>query len=907
MVKGVIARLRSLWRGMRRNVDADMHAEFAHHMELRAAALMKAGLPSDEAMRRARVEFGGTYHYREVGREARGLRWFDAFRISWLDVRLGARMLVRYPVLTTIGSISIGVAIAAGAGILGVLTMIRDPNLPLDEGDRVIGIQVWEGSGPERRILHDFLRWRSEMRTVQDLGAFRPLARNLSSIDGQLEPVRGVAMSAAGFRVARVPPMIGRYFTEDDERSDAAAVVVLGYDLWTRRFGADSGVVGKTVLFNASPHTVIGVMPPGFTFPVNYALWVPIRVDPLAFELYEGPSIFVFGRLAPGATVDEAQAELATLGVLEPEPVQDVHGRFRPSLLPFAQSWMELDEPDMQLGMRSFELGVTLLLIVIAVNVAILVYARTATRQGEIAIRSALGASRARVVTQLFGEALVLAAVGAAIGLTILVWVASQVERLVMQIGVGGLPFWQSASISGATLAYLVALAVLAAGIIGVVPGLQLTGRRVQASLKRLTGGGASVRMGRTWTALIVAEVAITVTIMPVTTYFAVEAVKATLNGPGFAAHRYLSTTLWVDRDAFEAVTLDEERAYAAQFAARRDELIRRLRALPEVDAVTFANRIPGDEVDYRIEVDSVAGMDTARGPEGWPPTMHVARLGDVAPGWFETFGVPLIAGRTFGPADVDSTSRAAVVNRTFVATVLRGRNPIGRRVRQARWENGQVTVNGPWYEIVGVVDDFPAYVDFENQRAGWYRVAGVEPSNAAVLAIRTRLTEPAALAPTLREIAANVHPSLHLRDVQPLDASIRASHLPVTLLATVMVSVTLSVLILSAAAVYALMSVAVTQRRREIAIRIALGAERRRVLASVFRRAAAQIGGGVAIGVIFAASFNRFTNGEMLGGSGIVIIPAIAVFMGAVGVLSALGPARRGLSIQPSAVLKED
>jgi predicted permease len=766
---------------------------------------------------------------------------------------------------------------------------------------------VWEGYGPERRILHDFVRWRAEIRTVRDLGAFRPLGRNLASPDGQFEPVRGVAMSAAGFRIARVAPMIGRYLTEDDERHDAPAVAVLGHDLWVRRFGADTTVVGKAVLFSGKSHTVVGVMPPGFAFPVNYALWVPIRADPLAFKPYEGPSLFVFGRLAPGAKLEEARAELATVGVLQPEPVPNVHGRLRPTLMPFAQSWMELDGPDMELAYRSFQIGVTLLLIVICVNVAILVYARTATRQGEIAVRSALGASRARVVTQLFGEALVLAGVGAAVGLAILAVISSQVEGLLMQVGLDGLPFWQSARISGATLTYLVALALLAAGIIGVVPGLQLTGRRVHASLKRLSGGGASIRMGKTWSALIIAEVALTVTIMPVATYFAAESVKATLKGAGFAADKFLSATVWMDRDVFAPVTLDEERAFAAQFAARRDELIRRLRELPDVDAVTYASRIPGAEVDYRIEVDSVAGMDTVRGRNGWPPTMNVARMGEVAPGWFETFGVPLIAGRTFGPSDVDSASTAVVVNRTFVETVLQGRNALGRRVRQARWENGQVTVHGPWFDIVGVVADFPAYIDFESAYAAWYRVAGTSPSNSATVAIRTRAPEPSAFAVRLRETAASVHPSLHLREVQPLDEVIRASHLPIKLLATALVAVTLSVLILSAAAVYALMSVVVTQRRREIAIRIALGAERHRVLSSIFSRAAAQVGGGVAIGVILAASFNKLTDGELLGGIGIVIIPAIAVFMIVVGVLSALGPARRGLSIQPSAVLKED
>jgi putative ABC transport system permease protein len=267
---------------------------------------------------------------------------------------------------------------------------------------------------------------------------------------------------------------------------------------------------------------------------------------------------------------------------------------------------------------------------------------------------------------------------------------------------------------------------------------------------------------------------------------------------------------------------------------------------------------------------------------------------------------VPLIAGRTFGPSDADSAARAVIVNQSFVDTVLQGRSAIGRRIRHVGAQRG-AEQRGPWLNIVGVVSDFPAFIDGEPHQAAWYEVARSESSQSVALAIRIRGADPRALSATLRTIAATVNPSLQLRDIQPLDERIRSSNVPLKIAGAGLALVALSVLLLSAAAVSALMSVAVTQRRREIAIRIALGADRRRLLTSIFAQAATQVGSGVAIGLLFAAASNGFAGGELLGGDGRGILLGVAAFMSGVGVLSALGPARRGLSIQPSAALKED
>lgn len=918
MIAGLIARMRSLWAGITRgrSVDEEMQEEFRLHMELRAADLVRSGVPAEDATRRARVEFGGTHNYKEVGREARGLRGFDALHFSWLDVKLGARMLARYPGLTLVGGAAMGVAIAIGAGVLGVVALLKDPRIPLDEGDRIVGIQVWtvRSHNAERRILHDFTIWRDKLRTVEDLGLFRSNVRNLVSPDGRAEPAYGAAISASGFRVARVPPLLGRYLVEDDEREKAAPVVVLGFDLWRARFGADSTVVGTQIQLGGVAHTVIGVMPEGFRFPVNFQLWVPLRLNSLLVKPREGPVLYAFGRLAPNATLEEARAEMDAVGTQMAQTFPRTHEWLRPRVLPFAQSWFELDSPETLLMYRAGQIAVTLLLVIICVNIAILVYARTVTRQGEIAVRSALGASRFRIVAQLFGEALVFAGLGAAIGLAIIAFIGAQAGTILAQTPTAAvLPFWVDVGVSAATVGYLVALSALAAMIIGVLPALQVTGRRVQANLQRLSGGHSTIRMGRLWTSLIIAEVALTVAMLPTAVFVGTEAVKTMTTHPGFAADQYLSGMLSLDREVRDsAPTAAQNREFARRFARGRDELMRLLAEERGVRAVTFARYVPGEEQSTRIELDGsnvpfVASIGVETRSFRYGENAIRVRLGIVDPAFFDGFEVPVVAGRTFGPADADTTSTAAIVNRTFVETLLGGRNAIGQRFRTLRIGDEGEELRGPWQDIVGVVEDFPALVDYERPRAVWYTAAGSRMEQPIVLAVRMQGGDPSTFAAGLRAIAAKVESGFQIRNVKPMDDVLKEAHLPLRLAAGGLIAVASSVLFLSAAGLYSLMSVIVTQRRREIGIRIALGADRRQVLSGIFSRAAVQLGIGITIGLSIAVAVAWAGAGEMRGFNGWMIMSAVSLLMMIVGVLAALGPARRGLAIQPIAVLKDD
>lgn len=920
MIAPWLSRVRSLWRGVVRthDVDAEMREEFEHHIEMRAADLVRAGLSQADAQRTARVEFGGTYQYTAQGREARGLRWFDSLRFSWLDVKLGARMLIKYPLLTLVSALAMGVAIAIGAGGSTVIGLITTTALPLDEGDRIVGIQLLDVASQthERRILHDLASW-SQMRTLQDVGAFRPTVRNFITAQGGAEVGRGVEMSAAGFRLARVKPLLGRYLVDDDERPGAPSVVVIGYDVWRSHFAADPDIVGRTVMVGDEPHTVVGVMPEGFAFPVNYDLWLPLRINLLGYSWREGPALFAFGRLAPGATFTQARAEIETLESRVAKVHPSTRAALRPQVMPYSQSWFNLDSSDAKYVLRTARLLMALLLVVICVNVAILVYARTATRQSELAVRGALGASRARIVMQLFGEALVLSGLGAAVAILIVAGIASRFESMLGQLGVLALPFWLRFDVSDTTLEWLLALGVIGAFIIGVIPGLQLTGRRVQLSLQRLAGGHATVRMGRTWTALVIMEVAIAVAILPTAVRVAAQWIQGATTGPGFPADQYLSASLSLERADSATATPEGARAFRARFARARTKLARRVEAEREVLAVTFTSAAPGSEGGRRIELESMTASDSAKlaadsasaVAEGLAPSAaryHVApeaRFAVVDMDYFTTFGIRVLDGRDFIPSD--SSADLVIVNRSFVDSILDGRSALGRRFRTVRIDHNEMK-RDPWLEIIGVVDDFPATPRFDNPRPAIYWAGAASEMHAATLVLRTR-GDPAEFGRRLRAIALDVDPELLVRHVSPLDAVIRAAHLPLEWLAIGLAAVTLSVLILSAAGIYSLMSVTVTRRRREIGIRVALGASRGRLLWGIFMRAGVQLGAGVVVGIAIAAMLDSWAGGELLGAWSIVILPAVSLFAVGVGILAAMLPARHALSIQPTVVLKED
>lgn len=842
--------------------------------------------------------------------------------ISWLDVKLGLRMLVKHPGLTLVGGLGIAVAIAIGAFLFAAVDAAYSP-LPFDADGRVVAIESWDTrrNDQERQILHDFVAWREELESVEDLGAWHPITRNLIVEGAAAGPVEVAAMTASGFRLARVPPLLGRYLSEEDEREDAPPVVVIGEEVWRTRFAADPGVVGRTVRLGSVVHTVVGVMPARFGFPLHHRLWVPLRAVPVDYERLDGPEIFVFGRLAPGATLDGAQAELETLGRRAAAAFPETHEWLRPRVVPYTLALFgELTGWETPIA---FFL-VLLLLAEICVNVAILVYARTATRHAEIAVRSALGASRGRVVAQLFAEALVLSAVAGVVGLVLAGWALGRFALVVQQAGF--IPFWMEFRLSTGTVLYALGLAVLGAAIIGIVPALKATGRRVQVGLQRLASGSVGLRLGASWTALIVAQVGIAVAILPTAVYYAGDSIRYGTANPGYAVEEIITARLQLD---WEVPRSADAEAYAREFTARyvalQAEVMRRLEAEPAVAAVVPLEGVPGYEPWTRIEIEDMpvgaAGAAAPAGRDG-----HVVRTRRIHVGHLDALGIPVLAGRGFHSGDVGAPvprrlqdadgdgwpelepgppgagTTAALVNESFVRDVLGGGRVLGRRFRYTVQADAEP---GPWYEIVGMVADFPASpLEPDPTRARVYHPAP-PGSSFDRLAVRVRGTDPSTFAHRLRELTAQVDPSLRVMSIATLDEVLREEQGALRLAALLIGAVTLAVLLLSSAGIYALMSFTVARRRREIGIRAALGAGPRRLLAGIFSRALGQLAIGIAFGTAFAPLLLAATG--PLNRDKLAVLAAVSLLMLAIGLLAAVGPARRGLRIQPTEALRAE
>lgn len=881
--------MRSVWRALWRSdqLDAAMHDEMRFHIDMEAERLMREqGLDSQEARRQAHIAFGGVEKYKEEGRDTRGLQWIDAMS---LDARLGIRMLVKHRWLTLVGGFAMAVAIAVGATFFEVISEVLNPALPLAEGARVVALQnATSSSGnPERRVLHDFVAWRDELVSVEHLGAFRTTQHNLVSGTTPPEPIKVAEMTASGFVVARTPPLLGRYLLPADEREGALAVVVIGHQAWQSRFGGDSQIVGRSINLGGGPYAVVGVMPNGFKFPVDHQFWIALRANPLQFERLHGPALYVFGRLAPGATLETAQAELTTIGQRAAAAYPETHERLRPMVLPYTREHLDLTQPRLVWVLRIAQLLIGALSFVVAVNLAILVYARTVARLGEIAVRTALGASRRRILAQLFIEALALSVVGAAIGLVLATIALARIQALIPSNG--SVPFWLDFDLSVGTVVYALTLAVLAAAVMGVLPGVEATGKRLHVTLRELSGR-TGARLGPIWTALVVAQVAVAVTVLPVAVFLTWQVVRMELAGGGFPAERFVVGTVVLDPDGS---AIDPNR-----IRARHIELISRLEAEPGVSAITFSSNIPGFAGDRRIQFEDGVPLRDAG-------TAEVSSL-HVGVEMFDTYGAEILAGRALNTRDLGAAN-AVVVNRAFTQKFLDNRSPLGVRFRYSRPRTQVDTQVEDWYHVVGVVADFPSFPTAPGSDGvpTVYHPAAPGDIHPIVLSVRFTSTIPAGFINRFRQIGANVDPALQLRRVGSLAEFYDELRSFWRHLAWGIAVVTTSVLLLSAAGIYALMSFTVEQRTREIGIRKALGALPHQLLLSIFGRATRQLVLGLLIGSLLSVGISLSVDASVGWATGLLL--SVAAIMLAVGVLAALGPARRSLRTQASEALRAD
>ena len=883
-----------LWSTVRpAPVDQEVTREISAHLELAEEALRREGHSPAEAKRLARARFGQPIQAVESVREQRG---FMGPSVLWLDVKLGLRMLRKSWGLTLVGGLAMTVAIGMGVVIFAVFDVFFRGTVPLDEGDRVVAIQTWDELGYRRHdtALDDLDRWRAQLISVVDVGAAQTVRRILVSDGNPTEAVPVAEMSAAGFRLTRIAPALGRPLVETDELDSAEAVVVIGHDEWQERFGSDPAVVGQTLRFGNVTHTIVGVMPEGFAFPMNHRFWTPFRrgsVDTLADADVGG---VVFARLAPGASLNRAHAEVAALSLLgEPDPDERLRGRVVPYTFAFTGNF---ERQDVRLMISLTLVAVGLLLVPPCVNIAILVYARTVARQEEFAARYALGASRSRIVAQLFIESLVLAG-GAALMALVIADLALQYARDTLLRSIqGGPPFWLDFRISPTTVLVAVGLAVVAATIAGIAPALKATGGQMQAGLRAL-GSRTQLRLGATWTVLVVAQVAFSLAALPTALEMGWGTIRPGLLGPGFPAEQYLSARLVVDREMFDDTT-DPSVPFETRFGALQEDLVRTLQSDADVLGMTVTAAATGREGWSSVEIEDRPAQE-----DGIFTGDELVRVNYIDDQYFEVFDRPLLAGRGFGAADFEPGHTGVLVNREFVDRLLGTENPLGHRMRYRRRLSGDaLSEPGPWHDIVGVVANLRA----TELRGAVYHPLPPGERHPVALAMRAGGT-PTDLAPRLRTLVSRLHPAARVEEVRPLSAIYREQAIGNNMGASSLAAVTLSVLLLSAAGMYALMSFTVNQRRREIGIRAALGAQPGRLLAGIFRRALGQLGAGVTGGLLLALLADFYFPVEEAGGRDIPgVVFAAGAAMLAIGLAAATGPARRGLRVHPTEALRD-
>ena len=809
------------------------------------------------------------------------------------DYKLGLRMLVKYPGVTFAGGLALAIAIGIGAGWYDLSGDLFRPTIPLPEGDRIVEVEMRNlaGSEDERRILHDFVNWREHARSLEDLGAYRTIERNLILSDGRPEPVTVAEITAAGFRVARVPPLLGRPLLDADDRPGAAPVAVLSHLVWQQRFGGRLNVVGETIQLGRLKHTVVGVMPERFSFPINHRLWVPMQLEADGYAPLEGGAVRVFGRLAPGVTQAQAYAEVTTLTERVAAASPRTHEHLRPRVLAYGGE-SPGDKPLLEVIVT--HLPTVLVLLIACVNVGTLLYARTATRDAEIAVRYALGASRGRIVGQLFIEALVLASFAAALGLA--------VAHAGLKWGVtafysgqsAGLPFWVDPGLKLTTVLYALGLTVFGAAILGVLPALKVTGRRVQAQLRNLGAGGSTLKFGKLWTSAMIGQVALTVICIPPAMGISHEVLRDHRIRDAFPTEEYLAARIGLDQDGPQADGTEAPAAFAERFQRIYQELERRVSAEAGVIAVTFADRLPGMQPAVApAEVEVMPGAQPVRITNLWTAS--------VGPRFFEAFDVPLVAGRDFHDGDRAPGARTVLVNEALARRYLAAASPVGRRVRFTRSASTEAE---PWFEIVGMVRDVGMTPTDLGEAPYLFRA--VSPATASPLVMGIRVAgDPSAVAPRLRAIAADLDPALRLDEVRTLEDYAWRIDVPSFIAAGAVACIVVLGLFLSAAGIFALMSVSVARRTREIGLRAALGASPARLLRGIFTRALVLIGSGVVAGNGVLLLVVYLNEEVTLGDVGAAVVTTSMVML-TVGLVACAEPARRALRIAPTDALKE-
>ena len=864
----------------RRSREDRLADEVESHLQMLTDEHVARGLSPADARLAARKAFGGVDQVKERYRDQRGLPGVDSLL---QDVRYALRLIARDRWFTAATVVALALGIGVTSTMMTLLYSMNFRGLPFDAAHQLVSVSGEAVRGMGRQVpLAVFDAWRSSARGFAAMTAEIDSPINLGDEVNATDQFGGTYVTTGMFDVLRERPQLGREFRPEDEQPGAPAVVIIGHRVWTDRYGSDPGVIGKSVRANGQPATVIGVMPEGFTYPVDTQVWRPLS----ALPGNETPAtarrpVRIVGRLANGVTREQARAELASI-VSTLATVPETDRTRRTVIIPLNEAYLG---PAVQPVPMMMMAVVAVVLLIACSHAASLLLARAASRTRELSMRAALGASRARMVRQLLVESVITALGAGILGIAI---AALFVRAFANETAGFGMPYWVRFTFDVPIVAFITLLCLATGIAFGLLPALYMSRTNLTEVLNQ--GGRAGVsgsRAQRMTTMLLVGELALTVILLS----SAASLVRSS-EGVYRADQAIDVANLWTFRVALPPTSY----ATAEQRTAFYRALDRAVAGLSAAESTALASGAPFNARDSRaILMDADAGKE--------PDLSRGARLVAIGDRYFDTLGLTVLRGRRLEDLDPATRATAALVNERFIDRYAPGGDLIGRQVllfneRTPDAPPDRVTIVGiapPLRQQVANGHTPVVYVPFETQ-----------PGAFAELLVRGR---PERFADAIRQEVRRIDPDLPLFNLASLERVSYNSRWIMRITSTVFSIVAVIATLLSALGLYSLTAYAAAQRTQEIGVRMALGAERSQVLWLFLRRALRHTSIGLAIGVAGALAAGTVLQGALVDvrANNPVMLAGVGAFLIAVSVVAALMPARRASRLDPVAALRQE
>jgi putative ABC transport system permease protein len=801
--------------------DREVHDELEAHLRMAVADRMARGQSRRDAERDARRELGNITHVKEVTRE-QGLGEFTVSMERVIqDIRYGLRALRRTPAFTIAAVLTLALAIGANSAVFAVVDGVLLRPLPFVDPGRLYLASYMPGGLPfelRNGILdREWLIYRDRQRSFEHVTAYQRAAYTLSGV-GDAARLQGARVDASFFAVLGVAPTIGRTYTGEEERR-GDKLVILSEALWRERFGQDASIIGRPILLDGVSYTVLGVMPAGFGFPARSQLWTPLDVR---IDSHNEFFLNVLGRLRSGTTPPAARAELATiLGALPRDP-RDTHPSVA-AILPLK----DVITGQIAKPLVIFSSAVLFVLLIACVNVANLLLIRAAARRREMAVRMALGASRGRIARQLLTESLLVALLGGVIG----VLVAQVGLRALLGIAPEGrIPRLEEVHLDWWVLAFTIGLSLLTGIAFGVLPALDSARRPPQEAMAQggRTVGGAQARLRGV---LVIAEVALALVLLTGAGLLIKSFVRMRSVDKGYDASRVM--TMAVDLPALRYGDVERQRAF-------HTTLLRQLAAIPGVRGVGAVSNKPMGDV-------GIMGNIAVEGATAFPKGYFVDKM-LVSPGYFATMGVRLIRGRDFASTDNANAPGVVIVSENVARTLWPGQDALGKRIS----EQTEHPTPDSWVTVIGVVSDVVQDASMRKHSTLYSSYLQSEWSwmlDHMTYVVRSDLG--ANVAPAMRAALHRVDPSVPPQQLMSMnDALLEVAAEPVFQTRVISVFAAIAIL-LAAIGTYGVLAYDVSERSREIALRMALGATPRDIIRMVLRRTGVLVLSGIVVGVV--------------------------------------------------------